>query len=60
MDTTASFTKSISLSHYGIDNAIEIHHNPTYDFLFQEELNENLIGFEKGQLTAICLGFGAK
>ena len=53
MDTSASFTKSISLSHYGIENAIEIHHNPTYDFLFQEELNDQLVGFEKGQLTEL-------
>jgi phosphoenolpyruvate carboxykinase (ATP) len=53
MDTYAQFTKSISLADYGIENAIEIHHNPTYDFLFQEELNENLTGFEKGQLTEL-------
>ncbi|MEN9323772.1 MAG: Phosphoenolpyruvate carboxykinase [Bacteroidota bacterium] len=53
MDTYAQFTKSISLANYGIENAIEIHHNPTYDFLFQEELNENLKGYEKGQLTEL-------
>ena len=53
MDTYAQFTKSISLADYGIENAIEIHHNPTYDFLFQEELNDQLVGFEKGQLTEL-------
>jgi phosphoenolpyruvate carboxykinase (ATP) len=53
MDTNNQITKSISLADYGIENAIKIHHNPTYDFLFQEELNEQLEGFEKGQLTEL-------
>ncbi|MBU3680398.1 MAG: phosphoenolpyruvate carboxykinase (ATP) [Flavobacterium sp.] len=53
MDTYASFTKSISLSDYGIENTVKIHHNPTYDFLFQAELNDQLEGFEKGQLTEL-------
>ena len=53
MDKYASVTKSISLADYGIENAIEIYHNPTYDFLFQEELNDQLVGFEKGQLTEL-------
>jgi phosphoenolpyruvate carboxykinase (ATP) len=53
MDTYAQFTKSISLEKYGIKNVTEIVYNPTYDLLYNEELNYNLQGYEKGQLTEL-------
>jgi phosphoenolpyruvate carboxykinase (ATP) len=53
MDTYAQFTKSISLEKYGIKNVIEIVYNPSYDLLYNEELNDNLQGYEKGQLTEL-------
>jgi phosphoenolpyruvate carboxykinase (ATP) len=53
METYAQFTKSISLEKYGITNVKEIIHNPSYDFLYQEELNPALEGFEKGYLTEL-------
>jgi phosphoenolpyruvate carboxykinase (ATP) len=53
MENYAQITKSISLEKYGIKNTLEIIHNPSYDFLYNEELNQNLLGFEKGQLTEL-------
>jgi phosphoenolpyruvate carboxykinase (ATP) len=53
MDTYAHFTKSISLEKYGIKNVTEIVYNPSYDLLYDEELNNNLQGYEKGQLTEL-------
>jgi phosphoenolpyruvate carboxykinase (ATP) len=53
MDTFTSFTKTISLEKYGISNAVKVIYNPSYDFLYQEELNQNLTGFEKGQLSEL-------
>ena len=53
MDNYASFTKSISLNQYGIQNAKEIIHNPSFEFLYKEELNQGLIGYERGQLTEL-------
>lgn len=53
MENYAQITKSISLQKYGIKNTLEIIHNPSYDFLYNEELNQNLTGFEKGQLTEL-------
>ena len=53
MDTYAQFTKSISLEKYGIKNVTEIVYNPSYDLLYNEELNNNLQGYEKGQLTEL-------
>ena len=53
MDTYAQFTKSISLEKYGIKNVTEIIYNPSYDLLYNEELNDNLQGYEKGQLTEL-------
>ena len=45
--------QSISLEAYGIKNATEIIYNPSYDFLFEEELKPELVGFEKGQLSEL-------
>ena len=53
MDTYAQFTKSISLEKYGIKDVSEIVYNPSYDLLYNEELNNNLQGYEKGQLTEL-------
>ncbi len=41
------------LENYGITNVREIIHNPSYNFLFEEELKPDLEGFEKGQLTEL-------
>ncbi len=53
MDNYASFTKSISLKKYGIQNPKEIIHNPSFEFLYKEELNPDLKGYERGQLTEL-------
>jgi phosphoenolpyruvate carboxykinase (ATP) len=51
MDNYVSYTKSISLNQYGIQNPKEIIHNPSFEFLFEEELKQDLMGYERGQLT---------
>ena len=43
----------LDLTKYGILNATEIIHNPSYEFLFEEETKAGLEGFEKGQLTEL-------
>jgi phosphoenolpyruvate carboxykinase (ATP) len=43
--------KTHDLQEYGLTNLTEIIHNPTFDFLFREELKGDLNGYEKGQLT---------
>lgn len=53
MDNYAQFTKTISLEKYGIKNVQEIIYNPSYEFLYDEELKSSLVGFEKGQLTEL-------
>ena len=53
MENYAQITKSISLEKYGIKNVQEIIHNPTFELLYNDELNPNLQGFEKGQLTEL-------
>ena len=53
MDTNNQITKSISLEKYGIKNVQEIIQNPTFEQLYNDELNPNLQGFEKGQLTEL-------
>ena len=45
--------KHIDLTKYGINNQKEIIYNPSYDFLFNEEMNEELEGYEKGILTEL-------
>jgi phosphoenolpyruvate carboxykinase (ATP) len=51
MENYVKTTKSISLEKYGITNTTEIVHNPSYDLLYNEEIDLDLKGFEKGQLT---------
>lgn len=53
METFAQNTKTISLEQYGIKNVKEIVYNPSYDLLYNEELNNNLSGYEKGQLSEL-------
>lgn len=53
MENYAQLTKSISLEKYGIKNVQEIIHNPSFEQLYNDELNPNLQGFEKGQLTEL-------
>ena len=49
METYTQSTKSISLEKYGIVNVKEIIYNPSFELLYEEELNPDLQGFEKGQ-----------
>ncbi len=53
MENYAQTTKSISLEKYGIQNVQEIIHNPSYNQLYNDELNPSLTGYEKGQLTEL-------
>ena len=43
----------IDLTKYGIENVSEIYHNPSYEVLYEHELNSELTGFDKGQLTEL-------
>lgn len=45
--------RNIDLSQYGITDVKEIVYNPSYEKLYEEELNPNLEGYEKGQLTEL-------
>lgn len=53
MENYAQLTKTISLEKYGIKDVQEIIYNPSYKYLYDEELNPELTGFEKGQLTEL-------
>ena len=43
----------IDLTQYGITGTTEIVHNPSYDFLYEEEIKPELTGFDKGQVTEL-------
>ena len=43
----------LDLTKYGIHGATEIIHNPSYEVLFEAEMDPSLEGFEKGQLTEL-------
>ena len=43
----------IDLTKYGITGAKEVVYNPSYEMLFEEELNPALEGYEKGQLSEL-------
>ena len=45
--------KELNLSKYGIIGATEVVYNPSYEVLFEEEMKEDLTGYEKGQLTEL-------
>ncbi len=53
MDNYDQLTKSISLEQYGITNTQEVIYNPSFEFLYNEELKSDLQGYEKGQLTEL-------
>ena len=44
---------AIDLKAYGITGTKEIVYNPSYEFLFKEEMKPELTGYEKGQLTEL-------
>jgi len=53
MNNNTQTTKTISLEKYGIKDVAEVVYNPSYDFLYNEELSSNLQGFERGHLTEL-------
>lgn len=53
MENYAQFTKTIALEKYGVQNSQEVIYNPSFDLLYKEELNSDLQGYEKGQLTEL-------
>ncbi|HCI73705.1 MAG TPA: phosphoenolpyruvate carboxykinase (ATP), partial [Lachnospiraceae bacterium] len=44
---------NIDLSQYGINDVKEIVYNPSYEFLYEEEMKPELTGYDKGQLTEL-------
>lgn len=42
-----------ALVSYGINDVKEIHYNPSYEELFQAEMNPSLTGYEKGTMTEL-------
>jgi phosphoenolpyruvate carboxykinase (ATP) len=53
MDNFTQTTKTISLEKYGIKNPTEIIYNPSFETLYNEELDSNLEGYEKGQISEL-------
>ena len=45
--------QKLDLERYGIADVKEIVYNPNYEQLFEEEMNPELNGYEKAQLTAM-------
>ena len=43
----------LDLTKYGITDTTEIIHNPSYEALFEAEMDPTLTGYEKGQLTEL-------
>ena len=43
----------LDLTKYGITNVPKIYHNLSYDELFEHEMNENLEGYEKAQISEL-------
>ena len=44
---------AIDLTQYGITGVTEIIHNPSYEFLYEEEMKPELTGFDKGIMTEL-------
>ena len=44
---------AVDLTKYGITDVKEIVYNPSYDFLYEEELDPSLTGYDKGQLSEL-------
>ncbi len=51
MEQYTQLAKTISLAKYGIKDVEEIVYNPSYDYLYNAELDNQLEGYERGQLT---------
>ena len=43
----------LDLNGYGINDATEVVHNPSFELLFEEETNPSLKGHEKGVVTSL-------
>ena len=44
---------TLDLSKYGITDVKEVLHNPSYEELYQAEIDSSLTGYEKGQITEL-------
>ena len=44
---------NLDLTKYGITGTTEIVHNPSYEYLFEAEMDPSLTGYEKGVLTEL-------
>ena len=44
---------NLDLTKYGITGATEVVHNPSYEALFEAEMDPSLEGYDKGQLTEL-------
>jgi phosphoenolpyruvate carboxykinase (ATP) len=53
MNVEKKVAKKLDLSQYGISSVIEVVHNPSYEFLFEEETKPGLEGYEKGIVTEL-------
>ncbi len=45
--------RKIDLTKYGITGTTEIVYNPSFEMLYEEELKEDLTGYERGQLSEL-------
>ncbi|MCD8335783.1 MAG: phosphoenolpyruvate carboxykinase (ATP) [Lachnospiraceae bacterium] len=43
----------VDLTKYGINGVTEIVHNPSYEFLYEEEMKPELTGYDKGQVSEL-------
>ncbi|GAA4496144.1 phosphoenolpyruvate carboxykinase (ATP) [Pseudaeromonas paramecii] len=53
MATPSNLADVLCLERYGITDVSDVVRNPSYDQLYQEELNPNLQGYERGVLTEL-------
>ena len=44
---------NLDLTKYGITGVTEIIHNPSFEFLYEEEMKKDLEGFDKGVETEL-------
>ena len=45
--------ETLNLEQYGITNVKEVVYNPSYEYLFEAEMEPTLEGFDKGQMTEL-------
>ncbi len=48
---TNTDSATLDLTQYGIHDAAEIYHNPSYDLLYEHESDPSLTGYERGVVT---------